>query len=90
MLKKALFVDDNRNQIEPRMGFLQFYVKTNEVCKCFASFCSEQGHCTHGMYITALIRPSHVKIEPALIRPSHVKIEPIMFYKELCQCFQAQ
>ena len=27
MLKKALFWDDNRNQIEPRTGFLQFYVK---------------------------------------------------------------
>ena len=56
-LKKALFVDENRNQIEPRTGFLQFYVKTKKICKCFASFSSEQ----HGMYITALIRPSHVK-----------------------------
>ena len=27
----------------------------------FASFSSEQAHFTHGMYITALIRPSHVK-----------------------------
>ena len=61
MLKKALFVDENGNQIEPRTGFLQFYVKTKKVCKCFASFCSEQAHFTHGMYITALIRPSHVK-----------------------------
>ena len=61
MLKKALFVDENRNQIEPRTGFLQFYVKTKKVCKCFASFSSEQAHFTHGMYITALIRPSHVK-----------------------------
>ena len=77
--KKALFVDENRNQIEPRTEFRQFYVKTKNVCKCFASFSSEQAHFTHGMYITALIRPSHVK-----------KIEPIMFYKELCQSFQAQ
>ena len=61
MLKKALFVDENRNQIEPRTEFLQFYVKTKNVCKCFASFSSEQAHFTHGMYITALIRPSHVK-----------------------------
>ena len=63
MLKKALFVDENRNQIEPRTGFLQFYVKTKKVCKCFASFSSEQTHFTHGMYIhvTALIRHSHVK-----------------------------
>ena len=53
MLKKALFVDENRNQIEPRMGFLQFYVKTKKVCNCFASFSSEQAHFTHGMYITA-------------------------------------
>ena len=55
------FVDESRNQIEPRTGFLQFYVKTKKVCKCFASFSSEQAHFTHGMYITALIRPSHVK-----------------------------
>ena len=27
MLKKALLGDENRNQIEPRTGFLQFYVK---------------------------------------------------------------
>ena len=51
VLKKALFVDGNRNQSEPRTGLLQFYVK------CFASFSSEQAHFTHGMYITALICP---------------------------------
>ena len=34
MLKKALFVDENGNQIEPRTGFLQFYVKMKKVCKC--------------------------------------------------------
>ena len=61
MLKKALLVDEDHNQIEPRTGFLQFYVKTKKVCKCFASFSSEQAHFTHGMYITALICPSHVK-----------------------------
>ena len=61
VLKKAFFVDENRNQIEPRTGFLQFYVKTKKVCKFFASFSSEQAHFTHGMYITALIRPPHVK-----------------------------
>ena len=77
--KNALFVDENRNRIEPRTRFLQFYVKTKKVCKCFASSSSEQAHFTHGMYITALIHPSHVK-----------KIETIMFYKELCQSFQAQ
>ena len=43
-VEKALFVDENRNQIEPGMGFLQFYVKTKKVCKCFASFSSEQAH----------------------------------------------
>ena len=59
MLKKALFVDENRSQIEPR--FLQFKVKTKKICKCFASFSSEQAHFTHGTHITALIRPSHVK-----------------------------
>ena len=72
VFKKALFVDENRNQT----GFLQFYVKTQKMCKCFASFSSEQAHFTHGMYITALICPSHVK-----------KIKPILFYKELCQSF---
>ena len=61
MLKKALFVDENRYQIKPRTGFLQLYVKTKKVCKSFASFSSEQVHFTHGMYITALIPPSHVK-----------------------------
>ena len=60
MLKKALFVDENRSQIEPRTRFLQFDVKTKKVCKCFASFSSEQAHFTHGMHTTALIRPSHV------------------------------
>ena len=79
VLKKALFVDENHNQIKPRTGFLQFYFKTKKVCKCLASFSSEQAHFTHGMYITALIGPSHVK-----------QIEPIMFYKGLCQSFKAQ
>ena len=44
MLKKALLGDENRNQIKPRTGFLQFYVKTKKVCRCFASFSSEQEH----------------------------------------------
>ena len=61
MLEKALFVDENRSQIEPRTRFLQFYVQTKKVCKCFASFSSEQAQFTHGMHITTLIRPSHVK-----------------------------
>ena len=59
-VEKVLFVDENRNLIEYRTGFLLFYVKTKKVCKCFASFSSEQEHFTHGMYITALILPSHV------------------------------
>ena len=33
MLKKALLWDENRNQIEPRTGFLQLYVKTKKVYK---------------------------------------------------------
>ena len=70
MLKKALLWDENRNQFELRTGFLQFYVKTKKVCRCFASFSSEQEHFTHAMYMTALIRPSDVK-----------KIKPIMFYE---------
>ena len=61
MLKKALLRDEDRNQFEPSMGFLQFYVKTKKVCRCFASFSSEHEHFTHGMYITALIRPLDVK-----------------------------
>ena len=62
MLKKALLWDEDRNQIEHRTGFLQFYVKTKKVCRWFASFSSEQEHFTHGMFITPLIRPSDVKI----------------------------
>ena len=61
MLKKALLRDEDRNQFEHRTGFLQFYVKTKKVCRCFARFSSEQAHFTHGMYITALILPSDVK-----------------------------
>ena len=61
MLKKALLWDEDRNQIEHRTGFLQFYVKTKKVCRCFASFSSEQEHFTHVIFITALIRPSDVK-----------------------------
>ena len=52
---------ENRNQIELRTGFLQFFAKTKKVCRCVANFSSEQEHFTHGMYITALIRPSDVK-----------------------------
>ena len=61
MMKKALLWDENRNQIEPRTRFLQFYVKTKKVCRCFANFSSEQENFTHGMYITALSRASDVK-----------------------------
>ena len=52
------------------MEFLQFYVKTKKVCRCFANFSSEQEHFTYDMYMAALIRPSYVK-----------KIELIMFYE---------
>ena len=60
MLEKVLLCDENGNQIEPRTGFLQFYVKTKKVCRCFASFSSEQVHFTHDMYMTALIYPLDV------------------------------
>ena len=55
-VEKALLWDEDRNQIEPRTGFLQFNVKTKIVGihVCFASFSSEQEHFTHGMYIAAL------------------------------------
>ena len=52
MLEKALLWDEDRNQIEHRTGFLQFYVKTKKVCRRFASFSSEQEHFTHDMYMT--------------------------------------
>ena len=42
-------------------GFLQFDVKTKKVFQRFANFRSEKEHFTHGMYITALIRPANVK-----------------------------
>ena len=45
-VEKNLFVDENRSQIEPRTGFLQFYVKTKSVCECFASFSSLHMTCT--------------------------------------------
>ena len=61
LAKQAKRGVEKSNQIEPRTGFLQFYVKTKKVCKRFASFSSEQAHFTHGMYKTALIHPSHVK-----------------------------
>ena len=79
MLKKALLLDEDRIQIEHRTGFLQFYVKTKKVCRCFASFSSEQAHFTHGMYITALILPSDVE-----------KSNRSCSMKEWCQKFQAQ
>ena len=58
VLKKALFVDENRRT---QNGISSVYAKTKKECKCFASFSSKQAHFTHSMYITALIRPSHVK-----------------------------
>ena len=60
-VEKALLRDENSNQIEPRTGFLQFYVKTKKVCRCFASFSSEQEHFTHGLCLTAPMHPSVVK-----------------------------
>ena len=33
--KKALLLDENRNQIEPRTGFLQFYIKNEESMQMF-------------------------------------------------------
>ena len=51
----------DRNQIEPRTGFLQFNVKTKKVCRCFASFSSEQEHFSHATFVIALIRPSDIK-----------------------------
>ena len=58
-LRIALLWDDDLNQVEPRTGFLN--VKTNKVCRCFASFSSEWEPFTHG--ITALIHHSDVKIQ---------------------------
>ena len=69
MLKKALLWDENRNQIELRTGFLQFYVKTKKVCRCFACFSSEQEH---------LFYAWHVHNSPYLSF-GRKKIEPIMF-----------
>ena len=76
MLKKALRQDEECNQFEPSTRFLQFCVKTKKVCRCFDSFSSEHEHFTHGMYITALVRPSDIK-----------KIEPIMYYKGMVPTF---
>ena len=70
MLKKALLWDDDCNQIEPRTGFIQFYVNTKEVCRCLASFRSEREPFTYVMCITARIHASDVK----------KKINLFMFY----------
>ena len=59
--------------------FFSFDVKTKKVCRCFASFSSEQDHFTHGMYMTALIRPLDVK-----------KSNRSCTMKECCQSYQAQ
>ena len=53
-VEKAVLRGENCNQIEPGTGFLQIYVKTKKVCRCFANFSSEQEHFTNGMYITAI------------------------------------
>ena len=42
-------------------GISSVLCKSEEVCRCFASFSSEQEHFTHAMYMTALIHPSDVK-----------------------------
>ena len=59
-VEKSFALRWNRNQIEPRTGFFQFFVKTKKVCRCFASFSSEQEHFTNGMHKAALIRPSYL------------------------------
>ena len=59
----------NVTKSNPERDFIQFYVKMKKVCRCFASFSSEQNHFTHGMYMTSLIHPSDVK-----------KNRQIMFY----------
>ena len=50
----------------PEQDFFSFNVKTKIVCRYFASCSSEQEHLTHGMYMSVLIRPSDVKIEPIM------------------------
>ena len=76
--KKAFFVYENRNKIEPRTGFLQFYVKTKKVCKCLPVLAHNKRilHMAFTLQFLSVLRT--------------LKIEPIMFYKELCQSFQAQ
>ena len=44
MLKKALLRDEDRNQIEHRTGFFQFYVKRRKYADVFCSLSSEQEH----------------------------------------------
>ena len=42
----------------PERDFFSFMSKRRKLCKCFASFSSEQAHFTHGMYITNSSYPS--------------------------------
>ena len=55
----------------PERDFSSIMSKSKKVCGSFASFSSEKEHFTRGMYMTALICPSDVKIEP------------IMFYENI-------
>ena len=50
----------------PERDFFSFMSKRKKVCRCFASFSSEQEHFTHGMYMTALIHPLDIKNEPIM------------------------
>ena len=40
--------------------FQSIWPQVWKVCRCFASFSSEQELFTHDIYMTALIRPSYV------------------------------
>ena len=75
MLKKALLRDDNRNQFEPRTGFLQFYVKT----KKFADVCQFQLR-ARAFYTW------HVHNSP-YSSFGRKKIEPIMYYEGMVPTF---
>ena len=55
--KKFCFEMRTVTNSNPERDFFSF-IKTKKVCRCFASLSSE--HFTHGMYITAFIRPSDV------------------------------
>ena len=53
-------------KLNPERDFFSFLSKRRKYAYVFSSFSLEQEHFTHGLYMTALICLSDVKIEPIM------------------------